>query len=263
MTHLRSGVLLALAAVLSLTAVTAAPSAATYTDRSTSTATVTAAVDWVPPTVSLHPLPSSARGAVVVGADAADAESSVVRVEMEVRPAGASTWTALCTDTSAPFGCTWDTTAVADGAYEVRARAVDAYANVSGWVTNAVAVRNGGPAVAVRVPSGTLWATVHVTAERTDGSTTVRSQGIDLRRAGSSSWSSLCEGWGNPVTCNWQTHKYPDGAYELRAWSVDAGGQVSYSDVVRAQVGNGKSAAATSTATTDASMDASSQEVTP
>ena len=262
MHHLRSGVLLTLAAVLGMSAVTAAPSSATFTDQSASTATVAAAVDWVPPTVSLRPLPSPASGTITVGVDAVDAESSVAQVAIEVRPAGASSWTPLCTDTTAPFACTWDTTTVSGGQYEVRARAVDAYQNVSGWVSASVAVANG-PALVVRVPSGTLWATVKVTAERTDGSTTVRSQGIDLRRVGSSAWSSLCEGWGNPLSCNWQTHKYPDGAYELRAWSQEAGGGVVYSDVVRAQVGNGKGASVASTTTTDAVTGGSTEQVTP
>lgn len=270
MTHLRSFVLLALAAVLSLMAVTAAPSSATFTDRSTSTATVAAALDWVSPTVSLGPLASPARGVVTVNVEASDAESSVAQVVVEVRAAGAASWSPLCTDTTRPYGCSWDTSLSADGAYEVRARAVDAYDNVSSWVSAPVTVSNGSP-VALRVPGEVLRATVRITAERTDTGARVVSQGVEMRMTGSGTWASLCQGTTDPVVCKWQTHKSPDGSYELRAWSRTGGGQVDYSDVTRVQVANSKGTASRTspepapveTSDTDTGQDSATETETP
>ncbi len=65
------------------------------------------------------------RGTVAVNATATSDEA-MASVRIQRSPAGAGTWTDLCTDTVAAYSCSWTTTGVADGLYDLRAIAVDA-----------------------------------------------------------------------------------------------------------------------------------------
>ncbi|GAA4112450.1 hypothetical protein GCM10022415_07240 [Knoellia locipacati] len=64
-------------------------------------------------------------GAVLAGTVslAANATSTapITSVRIQYATTGSSTWTDVCTDTTSPYACPWDTTKVADGAYDFRA----------------------------------------------------------------------------------------------------------------------------------------------
>lgn len=229
MTHLRSSLFLALAAVLSFLAVTAAPSSATFTDRSANTATVTAAVDWVAPTVSLGPLTSPARGVVTVGVAAQDAQSSVARVAVEVRPTGAAAWSPLCTDTTAPFSCSWDTSRTADGSYEVRAHAVDAYDNVSGWVTAPLTVDNTAPSVTMVDPGHPLKGVRTFRAVADDALSGVATVTIYVYSQQTNSVQVLCTITSAPWSCSYDTDRLPKGQLDFRAEATDRAGNTAMS----------------------------------
>ena len=97
---------------------------ATGTDvagNSSTTPTQTRTVDNTAATVSVTSPAAGAflRGATTVTADAFSVQG-VASVRIEARPAGGA-WTAICTDTSAPYTCAWDTTTVASGSVELRA----------------------------------------------------------------------------------------------------------------------------------------------
>ena len=64
-------------------------------------------------------------GVVGLSANASDPSTGVQQVVFERSPAGASTWTTIGTDTSAPYAANWNTGAVADGLYDLRAVATD------------------------------------------------------------------------------------------------------------------------------------------
>ncbi|GAA2031254.1 hypothetical protein GCM10009740_21300 [Terrabacter terrae] len=55
----------------------------------------------------------------------ASSTAGVTSVRIDSAPTGTTTWTAVCTDTASPYGCSWDTTKVADGLYDFRAVLVD------------------------------------------------------------------------------------------------------------------------------------------
>src|SRR5262249_36984538 len=55
----------------------------------------------------------------------ANATVGVASVKIQREVAGSTTWVDLCTDTTSPYNCTWDTTTVADGAYSFRAILTD------------------------------------------------------------------------------------------------------------------------------------------
>ena len=102
----------------------AAPNAAhaLYSAQTTSRIVIGAASDWTAPSVALADPGSSVTGSVVLTAAASDAETGIQSVAIEYLAANGA-WTPICGTTSAPYTCTWNTTAVADGTYELRARA--------------------------------------------------------------------------------------------------------------------------------------------
>ena len=57
-------------------------------------------------------------------------DTSSVTVRVEVRPAASTgEWTTACPSSTSPYSCSWATTVFSDGTYDLRAVAVDAYAN--------------------------------------------------------------------------------------------------------------------------------------
>jgi hypothetical protein len=88
------------------------------------------------------------RGTVALSATAADAGSGIASWTVQHSPAGGGTWTTACTDSTAPWAaCSWATTGVADGLYDLRAVTRDVAGNetVSSIRSN-VRVDNTAPA---------------------------------------------------------------------------------------------------------------------
>ena len=114
---------------------------ATFTSSSASSGTVQAAQDWTAPTVAVTDPGPSVQGTVTLSATAGDAESGVTSVTLQYLAPGASTWTTICTDTTAPYSCAWATGSLADGSYDLRARAVNGagYTSLSDSVRTTVA----------------------------------------------------------------------------------------------------------------------------
>lgn len=75
-------------------------------------------------TVSLEDPGAYLSGTVTLSATA-NSSAGVTSVRIERAPNGGSTWTAVCTDTSAPYTCSLNTTTLADGLYDFRAVLVD------------------------------------------------------------------------------------------------------------------------------------------
>jgi hypothetical protein len=88
--------------------------------NSTTSAIVTRQIDNSQPSVSVTDPGAFLRATVSVDANAF-AGSGVTQVAIQRAPAGTSTFTTICTDPSSPYGCSWNTTAVADGLYDLRA----------------------------------------------------------------------------------------------------------------------------------------------
>jgi hypothetical protein len=71
---------------------------------------------------------------VTLGATA-NSTAGVTSVRIQRAPNGTTTWTDVCTDTTAPYTCSWNTTTVADGLYDFRAILVDGTGKVTTSVT--------------------------------------------------------------------------------------------------------------------------------
>ena len=84
--------------------------------------TITRKIDRTPP-VTTPSVPPQATGPVTVSAEATDTGSGIASVTFQAFYMG--NWVAICTDTTAPYSCTTDSTAVPDGAYQVRVITTD------------------------------------------------------------------------------------------------------------------------------------------
>ncbi len=126
---------------------TSAPTVLTFTNDSTGpSGTVTA------PAAAANVRGSSV---AVSSGDAADGGSGVASVQFQRSPAGAGTWTNIgAADTSSPYSVNWDTTAVADGLYDLRAVIADNVGNSTTTATVAnVRVDNTLPTNALSLQS--------------------------------------------------------------------------------------------------------------
>ncbi len=91
-------------------------------------------------------------GLTAVSSDSADAGSGVQQVIFQRSPAGAGTWTAIDTDTSAPYSVDWSTGALADGSYDLRAVTGDVAGNSQTSAIVNVLVDNNAPSVTITAP---------------------------------------------------------------------------------------------------------------
>ncbi len=109
---------------------------------------VNVTIDRTNPTGALT---APANGALVTGtlaveSDSADAGSGVDSAEFQRRPAGGGAWTTIDTDANAPYSVSWNTSALADGDYDLRVITTDDAGNSFTSATRTVTVDNSAPA---------------------------------------------------------------------------------------------------------------------
>ena len=151
------------------------------------------------------------------------------------RATAGSTWTEICTDSAAPYTCAWNTAAVADGLYDLRAVATDVAGNTrtSATVANR-RVDDSGPTVVLNDP-GAVRGSATLTATATDPAGVAS---VTIQRKSGANWTTICTDSSAPYTCTWNTGLHADGTYELRATALDTLGRGSTSASVSARVDN-------------------------
>jgi chitinase len=200
------------------------PSGATWTDTSSTTAQVSAAVDWTPPSVRVSDPGASVTGnAVAITATASDTLSPIASTTIEYAPAGSSTWTALTACSSAGSSpvtrsCTWDTTAgVPDGSYDLRAVAVDSVGNSSTSALVRTVVANDVRVTLTRLPAY-VRGIVAVRGDLASGVVPGTQLFLQYLPSGGA-WTQLtatCSSMTATVRCDWSTAALPDGVYAVR-----------------------------------------------
>lgn len=103
----------------------------------TSVAIANRVVDNTVSSVSVDDPGAFLRGTVTVTA-VANSSAGVTSVRLQRAVAGTSTWVDLCTDTTAPYTCAWNTATVTDGLYDLRAVMTDG----TGSTTTSAVVTN-------------------------------------------------------------------------------------------------------------------------
>jgi hypothetical protein len=110
-------------------------------------------VDNTAPAVALADPGTPMTGTKGLTATATDAVA-VQSVSFERSPAGAGTWTQICLDTTTAYTCSFDTTTVTDGSYDLRAVALDTAGNQSTSVVTARVVDNPPRGVDIQTANG-------------------------------------------------------------------------------------------------------------
>ena len=178
-------------------------------------------------------------GTITLAGTAADANSGIQTTRMQVSPAGANTWSDACTDATSPYSCSFDTTTVADGLYDMRLQAVDAAGNIrnSGVRTNR-RIDNTAPQLTFTDPGQYLVGTSTRTATATDGGSGVLNVQFQYRQQGGAPGPPGARDASSPYTCNTNTTQVADGMWEWRAVATDNAGLTTTSTVYTSRIDN-------------------------
>jgi hypothetical protein len=194
---------------------------------------------------------------VTLSGTATDTGSGVASVQMQVAPAGSSSWTTACTDTTSPYACSFDTTSVNDGLYDVRAVATDVAGNAT---TSAVVanrrIDNTGPSVSVNDPGAYVRGTITVSAAASDAGSGMVSVAIQRAPTGSTTWTTICTDTTSAYSCSLNTTTLADGGYDFRAIATDAVGNATTSAVLANRVVDNTGPTGVDIQTTNASASA-------
>jgi len=195
-------------------------------------------IDNVVPTTSLTDPSSPLRGTVTLDATASDG-GGILNVKIQRSPAGAGTWTDICTDATSPYSCSFDTTGVGDGLYDLRALATDnASRSASSTVSNR-RVDNTAPSVAMTDPGSPLSGSITLGATATDiGGSGVANVVIQRSPAGAGTWTDICTDSAFPYSCSFDTTSVGDALYDFRAVGTDVAGNSANSTVTNRRIDN-------------------------
>jgi len=210
-------------------------SGADYNAASANPRTVVAsAPDWVPPTVSLHDPGAAIRGVVSVSATAEDTYGTgVASVRVQRALAGSGAWVNVCTTTTAPYSCNFDTTALANDYYDLRAVATDAAGYIASDDVADVQIDNLAPTVSITDPGSKLSGVVTLNAEAADADSGVALVTIQRAASGSTAWTDVCTVATAPYSCRFDTRTVAEGSYDFRAVAADVAGNTRASATVQ------------------------------
>ncbi|WP_104182270.1 Ig-like domain-containing protein [Arthrobacter sp. B0490] len=206
-----------LAALIALASVPpGAFSSAAFTASAANTSnTFAAAADWTPPTVTLADPGAPVQAGVTLTADAADAQSGIRSVRIDYASAGTTAWTTICTATTPPYTCSWNTGGTPDGAYTLRAVATNGIDLVT---SSEVATRVANAFTVVLADPGEVQrGTVNLATALSGSGTRNYSVRVEYSPAGADRWSALCTNLVAPYDCAWTTTGFANDYYDLRA----------------------------------------------
>jgi chitinase len=229
-------VLLVLLAVIAAATSGVVSSGADFTAKSTSPTTIGAAADFNTVAVSLGAVSTPLTGTVALSATASS-NRGVANVKFQYAPNGTTDWVDVCTDSTSAYTCSWNTSTIADGTYDVRAFATDTAGYTRESVQTARVVDNYTLAVTLDDP-GAMSGSEALTATATGVQSGVNYLKIQHRAVGATTWIDLCTGTTNPRTCNLDTTALPEGDRELRAVVRDGAGHIAQTTPIQREIDN-------------------------
>lgn len=211
-------------------------STAMFTNASQNSASIGSAADWTPPTVTLLDPGSAIRGTVTLTADATDGETGIKNVVIAWAPSGTTTFTTLCTDTTSPYTCSFNTTTVAEQDIDIRATATDNADYTMTDQIDGVTIDNTTPTVALNAIPSPMSGVVVISATATDASSGVDNVVIQRSLSGLNTWTTICTDVDLPYSCAFDTTTVSDGVYDFRAIATDAAGNTKTSATVTGRI---------------------------
>ncbi|WP_374970614.1 Ig-like domain-containing protein [Terrabacter sp. BE26] len=172
------------------------------------------------------------RGTVPLTATLYNAGTVTYSVAIQYAVSGANTWKTLCTTTTSPYACSWNTTGTGytqGESYDLRAVATAGSATSTSALVSGVLVDNVAPTVTMQDPGTPLRGTVTLAATASDADSGVSQVLVQYQQSGTSSWTTACTLVVDPFSCRYDTTKLPDGTYAFRAVATDAVGNATTS----------------------------------
>jgi hypothetical protein len=221
--------------VLLVSAVVAVPIA--KADAAFSASTATRGNTWTVSTalstaIVLDPLPSVIRATAPVTATLNEASGRTFSVRIEYALAGTTGWQTLCTDATAPYACSWVTTGVASGAYDLRAVATSGSVVYTSVVVKNITVDNTAPTTVMQDPGSPLRGTVTAAATATDAHSGIAKVVIQYASTGSTTYKDACVITRTPYSCAFDTSAVATGTYTFRSVATDVAGNSTTSATV-------------------------------
>lgn len=179
---------------------------------------------------------SSVRGTVQLGATLVNTDQAAYSVRLEYAVDGTGSWKTICTDSAAPYACSWNTAALANGSYDLRAVAAFGGTTLVSPAVEEILVDNTGPSVSLRDPGTPLRGVTRFTATASDAHSGVADVVVQYAASGSSTYRELCRVEEEPYSCDGDTSTLPNGSYSFRAVATDAAGNTSTSAAVTNRV---------------------------
>jgi hypothetical protein len=215
---------------------------ATATDNSSNTSTSASVtnrrIDNIGPTgVTMADPGTPISGTKAFTGTATDAGSGVASLTFQYKPSSGGVWLDACSDSSPPFGCSADTTTIADGAYDFQAVATDNATHVTASVVHTnKRIDNAAPSATMNDPGANLKGTVSLTAAAADAGG-IANVVIQRRPDGGSTWTTICTASVVVYTCSLDTQAgaTPDGLYDFQAIATDNANRSTTSNVVLAR----------------------------
>ncbi len=207
-------------AVLVLVPVGARPTHATFVAASANPETTfTTAADFNTVAVTLDDPGTPRMGTIALSAAATSARG-IGEVRFEHQLSGGP-WTPICTDTTAPYGCDWNTSGH-DGLRTIRATARDAAGYERASQIVARQIDNTAPSLGFTHATA-VHGTVSLSVSAADAGVGVAPNGIRLEYspAGTDAWVEICRR-SSSGSCAWSTTGLANGAFDLRASAADA-----------------------------------------
>jgi methionine-rich copper-binding protein CopC len=190
------------------------------------TSTVVTVVVDNPPTPALTDPGANVSGTINLQASS---PSDTAQVVFERSPAGSGAWTAVATDTTAPYEASFDTRTVGDERYDFRAVATDLGGFSGASALRTSRIDNTLPTVSLSDPgNGALVGgpNVHLGALASDLGSGIASVRFETRPVGGPSFTEVGTDMSAPFDGAWDTTAL-SGGYELRAVATDAAGNAA------------------------------------
>jgi hypothetical protein len=196
-------------------------------------------IDNTAPTANATNPGTYVRGIVSLGGTATDAGSGIASMTLNGRGVGAGAWVTVCTSTTSPLTCTYDTATIPDGAYEVQLVVTDNAGNTTTTPTvTPINVDNTAPTVTMTDPGTPLSGTDPLSSTTADASG-IASVQYQYKTSAGTVWTNACLASTTPFTCNFNTASVADGLYDFRAIATDlAGNQTTSASVTNRRIDN-------------------------
>ncbi|HST56323.1 MAG TPA: Ig-like domain repeat protein [Solirubrobacteraceae bacterium] len=197
------------------------------------TAAVSVVVDNTSPSGSITPVPYLHATAAIAGV-ADDAGAGVASWQPQITAAGQTSWQNACPVQSTPsngdhYGCSIDTGAYQDGAYELRAVITDGVGNTSMSSAITTSVDNTPPSGTLDAPSPDSSGMVALSGDAADQSGVASWIPQITADGDSDDWGDACDPAGISLvagrySCALDTAQLGDGPYDVRALVTDNAG---------------------------------------